>query len=391
MCTFDRITRVPSNADVKHGVTSTAMQQQQGKQYHAQLQQQRDQGNPTTKLMTEDPCQDKSGSSSSSVSALSPMTYTALGIATSVLVTLFSLYLPFWVGSPEAAKDTYHLARFEYEADKHHFDITAWTYGTDYGLALTMLLWCASMLLQQNHYGIRNNNGPLVRHIWGLFGGYAVSTLAGALSHQHYVNIELRSTWHFRVLWTVCVGTVTLASSSMGSIASELVVRFAQQETPNKQRLPTVYVPPVFWQSYAIMTTLFAIFGWFSYQRPACDIFIAGITQFPSSFYIIWVLAKIGQQSPHLLRASYTYIGMLSFIANAPLLPIYPLFVQYTSMNLAQVNTFLHSWLFISWSMQAFAMRHVRQAVLCLQERPAKAVPLYLGATNNGVAAKKDA
>lgn len=387
MCTFDRIPRVPSKADVKHRVTSTALQQ--GKPYHANP------ASPTNLIMDRgSSCNAKSDTGKRMSSG--PLTHMALGIATSFVVTLFSLYLPFWVGSPEAAKDTYQLARFEYEADKHHFDITAWTYGTDYGLALTMLLWCASMLLQHgnrlsNSRRSDSDSDQLVKHIWGLLGGYAVSTLAGALSHQFYVNIELRRTWHFRVLWTICVGTVTLASSSMGCIASELVLRFAHpQRKQNQFGFPNVHVPPVFWQSYAIMTTLFATFGWFSYQRPACDIFIAGITQFPPSFYIIWVLANIGQQSPHLLRPSYTYIGMLSFIANAPLLPIYPLFVQYTSMNLAQVNTFLHSWLFISWSMQAFALRHVRQAVLRLQERPVKAAPLHLG-TSSPCGSKKDA
>lgn len=307
----------------------------------------------------------------------SSLTYVALGCAASALVTLVSLYLPFMTGSPEAAAKTYHLARFDYEADKHHFDITAWTYGTDYGLALVSLLWCASMLVQRSSpqsLTATGNKDQLVKHIWSLLGGYSISTLAGALSHQHYTTLELRSTWHFRILWTICVGTVSLASSSMGSIGSEMVRHFQ----PHAAGESLLFIPEVFWQSFGIMTTLFASFGWFSYQRPACDIFIAGITQTPSSFYLIWILAKVGQQSPHLLRPSYTYIGMVSFIANAPLLPVYPLLVQYTSWDLAQVNTFLHSWLLVSWSLQAFALRHVRGAVLRLQERPAKAVPMMM-------------
>jgi hypothetical protein len=38
-----------------------------------------------------------------------------------------SLFFPFGSAGPEAAAQTYHLARFAYQADKHHFDITAWT------------------------------------------------------------------------------------------------------------------------------------------------------------------------------------------------------------------------------------------------------------------------
>ena len=309
---------------------------------------------------------------------ISSFKYAVLGCAASALTTFFSLYFPFWLGSPEAAARTYHLARFDYTVEKHHFDNTVWTYGTDYGLAAVMLFWCATMLWQptslRRQTVLSIQQVQLTRHIWNLLGGYSVSTLAGALSHQFYSTLELRCTWHFRILWTICVGTVAFASSSMGSIGSEMVRHF-QHHTPG-QSLP--FIPKVFWQSYGVMTTLFATFGWFSYQRPACDIFIAGITQFPSSFYIIWILAKVGHESPHILRSSHMYIGMLSFIANAPLLPLYPILVQNTSWTLANVNTFLHSWLLISWSMQGFALRHVLRAVLTLQARPTKAVPILL-------------
>lgn len=54
------------------------------------------------------------------------------------------------------------------------------------------------------------------------------------------------------------------------------------------------------------------------------------------------------------------YIG---FIGNAPLLPLYPLLVQYTDWTLASINTLLHSWLLVMWGMQGLSLWHVCDVV----------------------------
>jgi hypothetical protein len=302
---------------------------------------------------------------------------------TSASVTLFSLYFPFWL-APQAAAKTYHLAFYEYRhPELHHFDTTAWTYGTDYGLAAVMIYLCGTLYRQKQkqkqHVSCTGtcNTSTLCQHIWGLLLGYAASTIAGALAHQHYLFREQRNSWHFRLLWTVCVGTVTFASTPMGSIATEI----AQQFQPHTAMVRLPQIPQLFWKVHGIVTTIVCAFGWFSYQRPACDIFIAGITQFPSSFYIMLILFQISRDPviAAFIRPTTLWMGILAFIANAPLLPIYPLLVQYTNWSLAQVNTFLHAWLLLTWSLQAISLFRVQKAIAAWNQKPAKAIPAVVG------------
>ena len=95
--------------------------------------------------------------------------------------------------------------------------------------------------------------------------------------------------------------------------------------------------------------------GYISFKRPACDIFIAGITQAPSTFYCLGALGlrkwgeeidskKKRDESPiGLVRLPYRLMFYVGFIGNAPLLPMYPLLVQYSGMSLAGINTLLHT------------------------------------------------
>jgi len=357
----------------------------------------------------------------SHTTALSGLAYTVVGALTSAITTLFSLYFPFWL-APQAAAATYDLAFYNYvqEGVLHHFDTTVWTYGTDYGLAVVMLYFSWTLYAskptcgQVQEHAVELDN-RLCRRIWGLLLGYAVSVTAGAISHQFYTDMTMRNTWHFRLLWTICVGTVTLASLSMGCIGCEM----ARQFQPHTGGVSLPFVPELFWKTFGLVTTAVCAFGWFSYQRPACDIFIAGITQFPSSFYMITVLWQAGVSNGGMtnmtsatnknnqasttttttttsrtplclyLRPFYQWMGMLSFIMNAPLLPLYPLLVQYTNWSLATVNTFLHTWLLITWSMQAISLRHVRHALLMTQQRPYKAVPIATSASAPAVVVVK--
>ena len=318
-----------------------------------------------------------------------------LGILSSCLVTLFSIYFPFWL-APEAARKTYFMAFYSYtEPELHHFDTTIWTYGTNYVIALTMFYWCYSLTLPKYNTAASTTsttektgntdhiNNSCIGHrrlrnrIWVLLLGYATSVICGAIAHQFYPTREDRNTWHFRLLWTVCVGKVVFASLSMGCIGSEIARQCHFQHQMYHAIPGNLFVcPELFWVAFGLCTTVMCIFGFFSYQRPACDLFIAGITQFPSSFYLIAILWK--QESPY-IRPAYQYMGMAAFILNAPLLPLYPLLVQYTSWTLAGVNTFLHTWLWTTWSMQAVSLRHVQRAIAQSEQRPTMAVPKVAG------------
>jgi hypothetical protein len=142
--------------------------------------------------------------------------------------------------------------------------------------------------------------------------------------------------------------------------------------------------------------------GYMSFKRPACDIFIAGITQFPTTFYCLGALGlrkwpsssavsatnavpvvssssssttttTTSTSSSTAIEKSSSLIGhvhlpyrimyYVGFIGNAPLLPMYPLLVQYSGMSLAGINTLLHSWLMIMWGMQGVSLLHLLNAI----------------------------
>ena len=68
--------------------------------------------------------------------------------------------------------------------------------------------------------------------------------------------------------------------------------------------------------------------------------------------------------------------GVLGFILNAPLLPLYPLLVQYTSWSTSRINTLLHTWLLVAWALQGISLRQVELALVEQCEHPPKAVPM---------------
>ena len=134
-------------------------------------------------------------------------------------------------------------------------------------------------------------------------------------------------------------------------------------------------VPPRwFWPVYGAYMAAACGLGRMSYKRPACDIFIAGITQFPTTAYCVVALASgssrrwptrhstasssssscdnptaassssSSSSSPiDLVRLPYRIMYYAGFVGNSPLLPMYPLLVQYSGMSLGAINTLLHA------------------------------------------------
>ena len=279
-----------------------------------------------------------------------------LGSAAAAGMVGFANWFPF-ILAPEAASKTYDWAYYSYEDDISHFDNTAWTYGTDYALGVMMLISAYSIL----RYSAANFTDKLAMRSASLMLGCFVSVIAGGIAHQYYTTVESRNTLSFRFLWTVCVGCVTGASTFMGMSASEAVRLY--QQRPNCSRLlrQLPVIPNSFWWSYGIFITTVCAMGGISFQRPACDIFIAGITQTPSTFYAMSYFILVEHAKVSL---STRIIGLIGFILNAPLLPMYPLLIQYTDWSLASVNTLLHCWLCAAWSMQGASLREVTKALV---------------------------
>jgi len=310
------------------------------------------------------------------------------GILAASSTLAFSLWFPFFL-APHAASQTYHSAFYHYESnDISKFDNSPWTYGTDYvlfGVMATLVYMCL-------HSDSVHASKSLRRRSAGLLSMYMISVLAGGYSHQNFTTLESRNTWTFRMLWTICVGTVTAAGGFMGLCGSEVarvslvLAQHQRQDTKNHHHsgilLPVI--PDSFWIAFGGLLTAFCAWGGISYQRPACDIFIAGTTQFPPTVYIMSVVAlrnwnqhqnkdspasttetTTASTSPKTMTATkkqivslaYRVTCYIGFILNAPLLPMYPLLVQYTDWSLASVNTLLHSWLLVAWSMQGLSLR----------------------------------
>jgi hypothetical protein len=271
-------------------------------------------------------------------------------------MTWFSLWFPF-VLAPEAANKTYHWAFYSYDAPISHFDNTVWTYGTDYGLTIIMAVLSTSIL----RYSRSKLSDRLCNRSASLLMCYCVSVMAGGYCHQNYTTLESRNALSFRLLWTLCVGTVTGACCAMGMSGSEVIRKFQQDPncTPLLRKMPII--PESFWWTFGLSITAVVAWGGISFQRPACDIFIAGITQTPSTFYLMIFFCLV--KSPK-VRLSARVVGFVGFIFNAPLLPMYPLLVQYTDWSLASVNTLLHCWLCVAWSMQGYSLRHMIQALV---------------------------
>lgn len=282
--------------------------------------------------------------------------WAGIGFVTSAVITAFAFWLPFLL-APEAARKTYVWAYYTYDENLSHFDNTIWTYGTDYGLAVIMTAISISILRCSQ----RGVSDVLCFRSAGLLLSYAASVLAGGYCHQFFTTLESRNTALFRVLWTICVGTVTGASCFMGVCGTEVVQRFKQQSTcsPALQFLPVV--PEVFWYTYGICITIVCALGGLSCQRPACDIFVAGITQVPSTFYLMTFFAAVQDSK---VTVPTRFLGCIGFIFNAPLLPLYPLLIHYTDWSLASINTLLHSFLCVAWSTQGFILRRMIQTLV---------------------------
>lgn len=265
------------------------------------------------------------------------------GIVLAMGTVLFSQWFPF-ILTPEAAAKTYIPAYWQYDENLSHFDNSAWTYGTDYVLTIVMSLLAYSCLAASTS---KESRGLRFRSA-GLLMCYAISVTAGGWAHQHFTTLESRNTLRFQLLWTVCVGTVTIAGGFMGSCAAEVSARFAV--------FPRV--PEALWVGFGVGTTLVCVLGGLSYQRPACDIFVAGTTQSPPTFFLMAVVGATMTRQECPISFAYKLVCLVGFIANAPLLPMYSLLIQYTDWSLAAVNTLLHCWLMVAWTKQALSLRH---------------------------------
>lgn len=291
------------------------------------------------------------------------------------VVTILSMFLAAFIPrlQSQAGRDTFLHAGFNYDERNTFFDNTFLTYGTDYMITVCMFyavykcLFATSILKVDDNElmsdlslsrGLRISSSLL-------FMSYGLSVLAGGIAHQFYVNLEDLNSISFRILWTVCVGCVTAAGGFMGACGSAIYFRLNQSMPQEMVRFRMVYIPYAYWIFYGGCMTIWCILGGISYKRPACDIFVAGTTQFVPTVYLVmtvlsvrWSSSKVATFPIELVKKGYRLCIIIGFFLNAPLLPMYPLMVQYTSLSLGVVNALLHLNLTLAWGLQAIGIHH---------------------------------
>lgn len=299
----------------------------------------------------------------------------------SVFVLEFSHWFPFVIpGVASAAVKTYEPAWYQYDEEHTLFDNTVWTYGTDYLLTVVMsvlaIVCLRTVAPETCPHKHEKNAASLKLRLFSasLLICYGISTLAGGWAHQHFTTVDSLNTMRFRVFWYLCVGNVSFASCYMGLIGREVQKVFGV-----KGAIPLE--PWWFWPVYGSYMAVACGLGYISFKRPACDIFIAGITQFPTTFYCLAALGlrrwpksrtAAGESPIDLVRLPYRLMYYVGFIGNAPLLPMYPVLVQYTDMSLAGINTLLHSWLMVMWGMQGISLIHLCKAMSSYKPKASK-------------------
>lgn len=277
------------------------------------------------------------------------ISYTLVGILAGCLISWFSVTFPTLL-FPQAATATYILAGYVYDSETSHFDNTIWTYGTDYIIAIVMMYHIYRFPKASQE------SSTIARYSQALLWSYASSVFFGGWCHQFYTHMDSRNTWHFRLFWSLCVGSVTAGLAFMGSIATEMVRR---DETMLCAFLPAL--PGWFWFGTGATVSCLMALGQFSFQRPACDIFVAGVSQSPSTFYIMAML--LYGLPTFQIRQQTRYFGLVAFAMMSLTLPVYPLVITYTNLSLGTVNGLLHLWLCCTWSLQALTLRSIVMAI----------------------------
>lgn len=242
--------------------------------------------------------------------------------------------------------------RTYYQYSIQRFDNTWPTFVTDYGLTLHMC-YGIYRLMKCERSELRNFSAALL-----LF--YAISVTVGGISHQFFTSVDMMNTIMFRLMWSVVVGTVTSAGGFLGSIGSSFAKMARGSE---RKRFTVVVVPSWWWAVWSIFLTALVFWGFLSMERPAADIFLAGVTQTaPTCYMVVCALSNEWKGNQKSIK-KYLVILTIGAFLNAPLLPLYGILVNF-GLELGTVNTILHCWLAAAWGMQGIALRGLSEHIV---------------------------
>jgi len=287
-----------------------------------------------------------------------------------ILWSVIGIYMPYFSSPREQASKIYQMAAWQYDPEKSLFDDTIWTYGTDYALTIITGIF-AVWIIRTSNRSSRQEVKQLARISASMLLLYSTSTGAGGIAHQFYSTLESRNSTTFRLIWTVCAGTVYLAAAPMGMIGSECLRIFQPRTNCSPLLKAMPYMRKSYWLMYATTGAFFFAKGLTSFQRPVCDILTAGVTQAPCTFYFMAFLYLVEQPGITSFKKIY---GLVGFILNAYLFFIYPFLVDNLGWSLPLTNTLLHVNLCIAWSLQGLILQRIVKS-LVEEEKDGKGSP----------------
>lgn len=282
------------------------------------------------------------------------------GVLHGVVWVVIALNMPYFASGHDVAGRIYQKALYKYDPAISLFDNTIWTYGTDYALAI-ITAGFAVWILHTSNRSSRDDHKPLARASAWMLVLYAISVAVGGLAHHTYFTVESRNSMAFRLQWTICGFTVFGAAIPMGIIGNECLRIF--QSRPNCSPLLKLMprVTDVYWTVYSAIGMIACALGYMSFQRPACDIFIAGSTQTPPTFYCMAVIYLVEHPG---ISKGMRILGLVGFILNAILLPLYPFLVDNLGWSLGATNCVMHCNLCVAWSLQGLILQRVVKALV---------------------------
>ena len=282
------------------------------------------------------------------------------GVLHGVVWVVLALNLPYIASHPDVARRTYQKALYKYDPAISLFDNTVWTYGTDYALAI-ITAGFAVWILHTSNRSSRDDHKPLARASAWMLVLYAISVGVAGLLHQFYLTVESRNSLAFRLLWTIVPSSVYGAVIPMGIIGNECLRIFQSRPSCSPLLKSMPCLTNTYWTFYGAIGMIACALGYMSFQRPACDIFAAGCTQTPPTFYCMAFLYLVEHPG---ISKSMRILGLFGFISNAVLLPLYPFLVDTLGWSLGVTNFAMHSNLCVAWSLQGLILQRIVRALV---------------------------
>ena len=179
-----------------------------------------------------------------------------------------------------------------------------------------------------------------------MFALYSVSTLSGGIAHATYTTLSGINSPSFKLTWFITVCGVTTAGGAMGVISNAVGDGKCKINDFN-------------WSVWIVALGVITWVGGIRKERPAADIFCAGVSQFIPTVYLLlrcwyyhgFTTSLQGNNNRTTVVNGRFVVLSVGLVMNSLLLPAYAPFVE-RGWTLGDINMVMHFYLGATWSMQ---------------------------------------